>query len=422
MCAQVLLPGASTGEKALAARLERMERRLDGLGSEELSAGSAATDPRSATMTAPPVERRPAAPAPEAAPARETPRAREAAAAGETRTAPEALATPNAPAGPDALAPSADGRGTAQTRVAPAQQTTGRGARAQETAGLGARAQETAGQGAGGRETAAREAPARTAPPVRPGVADVDTLRQRWPDVLEAVKSERRVAWMLLNDASVDSLEGGVLIVAFAKEGQAKGFTASGHDQVLIGVLATMLGLNVRVRAVVGTVSGSHSAPPGPAGSAPRAAAGGRATGPGAARPGATGSEGARSGGAGPGDGTDRPSGVADRPGGSADRPGATGGMQDNAGTQPGGFQAHPGQGGSGGRSGAGGATAGRASSPPRSAEPRSGGGTAAPAPAGLAEEWPDDAGPADGGAGPTGMELIERQLGGTIIEEIDEP
>jgi hypothetical protein len=37
-------------------------------------------------------------------------------------------------------------------------------------------------------------------------------------------------------------------------------------------------------------------------------------------------------------------------------------------------------------------------------------------------EEWPDDAGPAEGGPGPTGMELIERQLGGTVIEEIDEP
>ena len=37
MCAQVLLPGASTGEKALAARLERLERRLDGLGSEGVS-------------------------------------------------------------------------------------------------------------------------------------------------------------------------------------------------------------------------------------------------------------------------------------------------------------------------------------------------------------------------------------------------
>jgi len=50
----------------------------------------------------------------------------------------------------------------------------------------------------------------------RPGIIDADTLRQRWPDVLEAVKSERRVAWMLLNTASVDSLEGGVLTVAAA--------------------------------------------------------------------------------------------------------------------------------------------------------------------------------------------------------------
>ena len=106
---------------------------------------------------------------------------------------------------------------------------------------------------------------------------DTETLRQRWPDVLEEVKSERRVAWMLLNDASVDSLEGGVLTVAFAREGQAKGFAASGHDQVLTGVLATMLGLKVRVRAAVGTVSGSHSARPAPAASASRAGASGRA-------------------------------------------------------------------------------------------------------------------------------------------------
>ena len=44
------------------------------------------------------------------------------------------------------------------------------------------------------------------------------------------------------------------------------------------------------------------------------------------------------------------------------------------------------------------------------------------PAAADLTEEWPDDAGPAESSAGPTGMALIERQLGGTIIEEIDEP
>jgi DNA polymerase-3 subunit gamma/tau len=453
MCAQVLLPGASTGEKALAARLERMERRLDGLGSEQMSAAPAVAGSRSAaatappaaapSVTAPPVERRPAPPAPEAAPVRETPRAREAAAAQKTRAVqetraapegpdtPEAMVGPDAPAGPDAAgpdapAPGAAGPGTAQTRAAPTRQNAGRGAEAQETAG---------------RDAAGREAPARTAPAARPGVIDADTLRQRWPDVLEAVKGERRVAWMLLNDASVDSLEGGVLIVAFAREGQAKGFTASGHDQVLTGVLATMLGLKVRVRAVVGTVSGSHSARPGSADPAPRAGASGRATrpgaagsgaagsgsagssaaGPGSTGPGAAGSGAARSGRAGAGDGTDRPGGIADRQGGSADGPGASDGMQGNAET-PGGFQAHRGQSGQGGMSGAGGAAAGRTSSPPRPPKPRPGRGASAPAATDLEEEWPDDAGPADGGAGPTGMELIERQLGGTIIAEIDEP
>src|SRR5215469_12281967 len=42
MVAQVLLPGASTGEKALATRLERLERRLEGLASGE-GAGPAPT-------------------------------------------------------------------------------------------------------------------------------------------------------------------------------------------------------------------------------------------------------------------------------------------------------------------------------------------------------------------------------------------
>ena len=96
--------------------------------------------------------------------------------------------------------------------------------------------------------------------------------------------------------------------------------------------------------------------------------------------------------------------------------------MQSNAGTPAGGFQTHQGQGGSGGMPGAGGAAAGRAPSTPRPPGPRPASGVPSPSAADLEEEWPDDAGPADGGGGPTGMELIERQLGGTIIEEIDEP
>jgi DNA polymerase-3 subunit gamma/tau len=375
MCAQVLLPGASTGEKALAARLERLERRLDGLGSEGAPPGPATGGARPAAS---PAERRGAAPvapaerpaaapaatvtvtagpAPQAAPVREAPRARGASAA------------PEAPAAPDAPGPDAAARDAGPVREAAA------------------------------REAGAREAPARTATAARPGVIDTDTLRQRWPDVLEAVKSERRVAWILLNAASVDSLEGGVLTVAFAREGEAKGFATSGHDQVLTGVLATMLGLNVRVRAMAHGGSGPRGAPrPAPADPAP--GAGGRA--------------GSRSG-------------ATDRPGGSGGRPGAPGGAGAAAG-QPGqrasatGYQAA-----TGGPGGTAAATAPgrRPSSAPGLPEARAGGGpasSAGPAAAGLGEEWPDDAGPADDAAGPTGMALIERQLGGTVIEEIEEP
>jgi DNA polymerase-3 subunit gamma/tau len=361
MCAQVLLPGASTGEKALAARLERLERRLDGLGSEGAPPGPATGGARPAAS---PAERRGAAPAatgtvtagpaPEVAPVREAPRARGASAA---------------PAAPDAPAPDAAARDAGPVREA------------------------------GAREAGAREAPARTATAARPGVIDTDTLRQRWPDVLEAVKSERRVAWILLNAASVDSLEGGVLTVAFAREGEAKGFATSGHDQVLTGVLATMLGLNVRVRAMAHGGSGPRGAPrPAPADPAP--GAGGRA--------------GSRSG-------------ATDRPGGSGGRPGAPGGAGAAAG-RPGqrasatGYQAATG--GPGGTAAAA-APGRRPSSAPGLPEARAGGGpasSAGPAAAGLGEEWPDDAGPADDAAGPTGMALIERQLGGTVIEEIEEP
>ena len=423
MCAQVLLPGASTGEKALAARLERLERRLDGLGTEAVSPGSASggTRPasggtRSATAagTAATAERHPAAhatattretaPAPEAAPVREAPGARQASGARETSGARTTDAAPEAPASV------AVGRETGPAREAPAKE-----APARESAGQGAVGQGAGGRDAGAQKTAAREATVRPAVSARPGIIDADTLRQRWPDVLEAVKSERRVAWMLLNTASVDSLEAGVLTVAFAREGQAKGFAASGHDQVLIGVLATMLGLKVRVRAAVGTVSGSHGGRPAPADPASRAGASGPAAAPSAARP--AGASDRQSGMA------DRPDGSADPPDGSADRPGAPGGMQGSAGTPPAGSRAS--SGGPGGTSGAGGGAAGRASSPPRPPEPRSDGRTSspgAPAAADLEEEWPDDAGPAAGGAGPTGMELIERRLGGTIIEEIEEP
>ena len=362
MVAQVLLPGASTGEKALATRLERLERRLEALASGDGSAPG---------------------PGP-------------AAAAGGVHSpgrAPGAEASPAA--GSAAQTPAAPGPQPAQPSAVPAQGD----ARGQEAVQAQRNAPAQGGAQARGHVPAGEHAPAqakpdRTAAPAQPGVIDTETLRQRWPDVLEAVKGEGRVAWMLLNSASVDSLEGGVLTIAFNREGEAKGFAISGHDQVLTGVLVTKLGLKVRVRAVVGTGPGPRN--------------GGRAA---AAGPGAPGSRASSGGGTGPAErGRDDP---ADGPGNPAGLPAGTGARGDQQ-------AAKDGPGSASQRDGA-------VRRDPPTAQARPSGREkslpgASPPAADYDEEWPDDAGPAGGGAEPTGMELIERQLGGTVIEEIEEP
>jgi DNA polymerase-3 subunit gamma/tau len=106
--------------------------------------------------------------------------------------------------------------------------------------------------------------PARPAPdPPEPAPQAADTLRQSWDAILEAVKQERRVAWMLLSHASVLSLEDGVLTLRFPREGDVKGFSVSGHDAVLKRVLSSDFGLNVTVRGVSGGDVAAQTGRPG---------------------------------------------------------------------------------------------------------------------------------------------------------------
>jgi DNA polymerase-3 subunit gamma/tau len=80
--------------------------------------------------------------------------------------------------------------------------------------------------------------------------------------VLSAVKPVRRVAWILLSNATVRSLDNGVLTLAFPREGDVKGFTSSECDAVLKRILAESFGLNVQVKGMVGT---GDAPPPAPA-------------------------------------------------------------------------------------------------------------------------------------------------------------
>jgi DNA polymerase III subunit gamma/tau len=85
-----------------------------------------------------------------------------------------------------------------------------------------------------------------------------DELRSRWPDVLEAVRDVRKTAWILLsNYASIDTVEGNVLTMAFDSEGNAKGFASSGSDGYLAAVLDRMFGVRPVIRAIVNPAGGA---------------------------------------------------------------------------------------------------------------------------------------------------------------------
>ncbi len=81
--------------------------------------------------------------------------------------------------------------------------------------------------------------------------ADADAIRARWPDILAAVQSKKKVAWIQLSNASVESYADGVLTLAFAQAGFARGFQTGGYDQDLGEVLAAMFGKAPQIKTTV---------------------------------------------------------------------------------------------------------------------------------------------------------------------------
>jgi DNA polymerase-3 subunit gamma/tau len=344
MCAQVLLPAPGVGDADLRARLEQLERRLESVAS--------------AGRTARPASQAPVPPAPAQAPAR-------APSAAPARSAPPAQA-PVPPPPPPAAA----------DRAEPARP----------------------------RDDEPDAPPAAASAASPSGQVDADLLRSRWPDVLESVRQERKVAWMLLANASVESLTDGALTIEFAREGDAKGFTNGGHDNLLSEVLQSMFGISPKLRATARTPGG-----PGGARGAGGARGSGRAGGPGSGGSAGGGSGGGGSGGATTnGPGSSGPGGPG--PGGSGFGSTGSGGARPGTAASGGTGSAGTGSGGNGtagtGFAGmeAGGAGAAGAGGPgshgtARGASPASG----RPGGRGRAGASPDDAGGRAGGQGRAG-------------------
>ncbi|WP_399886475.1 DNA polymerase III subunit gamma and tau [Streptomyces sp. BBFR51] len=109
---------------------------------------------------------------------------------------------------------------------------------------------------------AAAPAPAPASPP--PGGTGVDP-RTIWPNILEAVKNRRRFTWILLSqNAQVTGFDGTSLQIGFVNAGARDNFVSSGSEDVLRQALAEQFNVQWKIDAIVDPSGGS--APPPPAG------------------------------------------------------------------------------------------------------------------------------------------------------------
>jgi DNA polymerase-3 subunit gamma/tau len=204
--------------------------------------------------------------------------------------------------------------------------------------------------------------------------------------VLDTIKAQRRVAWILLSNASVVELAENLLTLRFPRPGDVKGFQSSGYEDLLKNVLVQRFGLHTMIKAISGgDPPPGRSAPrPGPA---PQAGTPARQS-PAAQSPAA------------------QSPATADWPGTDAAAPGTPNG----SGTQP------PVAATANGAPGTGGDEA------PWPTDPDPDPAPVTVSDESFAEDIPDET---DMAAPPenllTGMALIQRELGGEVIAEIDE-
>jgi DNA polymerase-3 subunit gamma/tau len=220
ICARILLPAAS-GPSGYAARLDRLERRLDlgGVPSSSRPADAAATEVRP--------ERTPSARAPVSSPSRPPASAPTA----STTSAPTpATAAPTSAAGP---------RETIASAPPEAEQ---------------------------GPSSASPAAGARTATPDSAGL-DTAALRRVWPDVLARIFTMRRVTWTFLSQhAQIVDYDGTKLVLGIATVGLANTFRAGNHAELVRQALIDEIGVDVPVEGVpmpdAGAAAGARAPAP----------------------------------------------------------------------------------------------------------------------------------------------------------------
>lgn len=106
--------------------------------------------------------------------------------------------------------------------------------------------------------------------PAAGGGMDFGTVQRLWPDVVEAVKQKSRATWMtIMSGVQPVSLDGKVLTLGFDAEGRRLGFVNGGRETVLREVFKERMGVDWRIETVVGGGGGGgggRPSNPGPGG------------------------------------------------------------------------------------------------------------------------------------------------------------
>ncbi|MFI9327876.1 DNA polymerase III subunit gamma and tau [Kitasatospora sp. NPDC052868] len=243
ICARVMLPGAYSDELSLQARLDKLERQASAggfAGAPMQVAPMQAAPVYAAPMQAAPVQDVAAPGAPMAAEVAPVPQPVQAAPApAPAPPAPAPAAAPAAPAPGAWPIPRSFSAGGAPAAAAPAP--------------AAAPVQPAA---ATPPPAPAAQAPAPAAAPGgQPSAAaqqGAGQVRQLWPQILEAVKNRRRFTWILLSqNGQVAGFDGSVLQVSFINAGARDSFVSSNSDDVLRQALTDALGVDWRIECIV---------------------------------------------------------------------------------------------------------------------------------------------------------------------------